>query len=73
MIMSVSALQSAIGGVAKSQSSLYKAAGRVSSVKADDRAGAILKFGDAATTYKASALTLKTARATHQSLLDAIA
>jgi hypothetical protein len=70
--MSGSALTVAIGGVAQASNGLYKAANRVTGAKSADLTQAALGLGDAATTYKASALTLKTARSTQKSLLDAI-
>ncbi len=70
--MSSSALTAAIGGVANANQGLYKAANRVTGARSADLTEAALGLGDAATTYKASALTLKTARLTQKSLLDAI-
>lgn len=70
--MSSSALTAAIGGVATANQGLYKAANRVTGARSADLTEAALGLGDAAMTYKASALTLKTARATQKSLLDAI-
>ncbi len=70
--MSNSAITAAIGGVSRSSNGLYQAANRVIGAKSADLTAAALGLGDAVTTYKASALTLQTARVTQRSLLDAL-
>jgi hypothetical protein len=70
--MSSLALSAAIGGVAKASQGLHNAANRVTGARSADLTQAALGLGDAAITYKASALTLKAARSTQKSLLNAI-
>jgi hypothetical protein len=70
--MQTSAINAAVSGVARANNGLYNAANSVTGGKPEDLTKAALGFGDAAATYKASALTLKTARATQKSLFDAL-
>ncbi len=70
--MTSSAITAAIGGVSRANLNLGQAANRVIGAKSADLTEAALGLSDAATTYRASALTLKTARSVQKSLFDAI-
>ena len=70
--MQSSAVNAAISGVSRANKGVYKAANRVTGGKPEDLTRAALGLGDAVATYKASALTLKTARSTQKSLFDAL-
>ena len=70
--MQTSAINAAVSSVARANAGLNKAANRVTGGKPDYLSRAALGLGDAVATYKASALTLKTARATQKSLFDAL-
>jgi hypothetical protein len=70
--MQISALQTAIVGIAKTRQDLQSAADRVSSGQADDLTAAALAVSEAVVAYTASALTITAARANQKSFFDAI-